>query len=111
MTDHAIHQLIRLACTLNHADPGAVDDYGDHPSTTVDSTTERCYLTQSRRAEEDEIEVERWQIYFLPTTNVDANDTVDVGGMHFEFYGSPWIVIDPVTGRPTHIEATMVRRL
>ena len=110
MYDHPIHQLIRLPCVIHHSDPGAMDPYGDHPIAIQTDTAERCYLTQSRRAEEDEIEVERWHIYFLPSVQVDANDSVEVGGMVFEFYGNPWGVIDPVTGFPTHIEATMVRR-
>lgn len=108
--DHPIHQLIRRTCTVHHSDPGVVDEYGDHPVTVIDSTTERCYLTQSRRAEEDTIEVERWNLYFLPSTAIDANDAVDVDGISLQVYGEPWIVSDPVTGWPTHIEATAVRR-
>lgn len=87
-----------------------MDEYGDHPVTVTDSTTERCYLTQSRRAEEDTIEVERWNLYFLPSTDIDANDAVDVDGLYLQVYGAPWTVYDPVTGWPTHIEATAVRR-
>jgi hypothetical protein len=102
---------MRIVCQLNHSDPGATDEYGDHPVGTVTTTDERCYVTQSRRAEEDEIEVERWQVYFLPSTLVDANDTLDVQGMFLQVYGAPWVVIDPVTGYETQIEATAVRRL
>lgn len=108
--DHAIHQLIRVACTVAHNEPGTVDDYGDHPIATVTVTDERCYLTQSSRAEEDDVEIERWQVYFLPHTLLDANDMVDVDGMRLEVIGNPWNVIDPVTGFRTHIEATAVRR-
>jgi hypothetical protein len=100
-----------MPCVVNHADPGAMDEYGDHPVATVTSSDERCYITQSRRAEENEIEVERWQVYFLPSTLVDANDTIDVQAMTLELFGNPWLVVDPVTGYETHIEAVAVRRL
>jgi hypothetical protein len=111
MRDHAIHQLIRTPCTVHHSDPGAVDEYGDHPIAVITDTTERCYLTQSVRGETDEIEHERWLMYFLPTTTVDANDSVTVGSLVLQVLGNPWVVIDPVTGYETHIEATLQRRL
>lgn len=110
MRDHPIHQFIRRPCVLNHQDPATADEYGDPPLAVIESTDERCYVTQSRRAEEDAVEVERWQVYLLPSTVVDANDTVDVDGMTLQLYGNPWTVYDPVTGWATHIEATAVRR-
>jgi hypothetical protein len=109
--DHAIHQLIRVPCTVHHADPGVVDEYGDHPLADVTTSEERCYVAQNTRGETDEVEHERWSIYFLPTTEVDANDTVDAHGMTLQILGNPWVVIDPVTGGLTHIEATAVRRI
>jgi len=109
--DHAIHQLIKMPCTIRHSDPGAADEYGDHPVSMVTETTERCYVAQSNRGEADEIEHERWQIYFLPYVLIDANDSVVVDGMTFEVLGNPWAVTDPVTGWRTHIEATAVRRI
>lgn len=108
--DHAIHQLIRVSCTVKHSEPGDVDEYGDHPVAVLTETTERCYIAQSSRAEEGDVEVERWRLYFLPHVQVDANDAVDVDGMVLEVLGNPWNVIDPVTGWRTHIEATAVRR-
>jgi hypothetical protein len=109
--DHAIHQLIRTPCVIHHSEPGAVDEYGDHPVSMVTDTTERCYIAQSTRGEADEVEIERWQMYFLPGTLVDANDTVTVAGMDLVLTGNPWVVVDPVTGYETHIEATVVRRI
>jgi hypothetical protein len=108
--DHAIHQLIRLPCQVNHSDPGAVDEYGDHPIVALTTTDERCYLAQSSRTETGEVEGERWQMYFLPSTTLDANDTVTVQGMDMQVVGNPWIVYDPVTLYPTHVEATVLRR-
>jgi hypothetical protein len=108
--DHAIHQLIRVPCQVRHSEPGGMDEYGDHPIAVLTVTDERCYLTQSTRAEEGDVETERWQVYFLPWTDIDANDTVDVDGMALEVIGNPWKVIDPVTGYRTHIECTAVRR-
>jgi hypothetical protein len=108
--DHPIHQLIRRPCVLNHQDAAPADEYGDPPLAVLTSTDERCYVTQSRRAEEDAVEVERWQVYLLPSVSVDANDTVEVDGMVLELYGNPWVVHDPVTGWATHIEASAMRR-
>ena len=107
--DHAIHQLIRMPCTVHHSDPGTVDEYGDHPVTVVTDSSDRCYVTQSVRGETDLVEHERWQIYFLPHVLVDANDSVFVDGMEMQIVGNPWVVTDPVTGWRTHIEATAVR--
>jgi hypothetical protein len=109
--DHAIHQLIKMACTVRHSDPGDVDEYGDHPVGVITETTERCYIAQSTRGENDDIETERWQVYFLPYVLVDANDSVFVDGMEMQILGNPWLVCDPVTGWRTHIEATAVRRI
>lgn len=108
--DHAIHQLIRVPCTVHHSDPGDVDPYGDHPIAVQTDSEVRCYLAQSSRAEDVDVEVERWLLYFLPDTVIDANDSVDVHGMTLQLLGNPWVVIDPVTGWLTHIEATAVRR-
>lgn len=103
--------MIRLSCDVHHSDPGVVDEYGDHPIAEDTVSTERCYLAQSNRGETDEIERERWQMYFLPDTAVDANDAITVQGMVMQVVGNPWVVHDPVTGYPTHIEATVQRRL
>lgn len=110
MHDHAIHQLIRMTCTVHHADRATADVYGDEPLEAVTDTTERCHITQASRVEEDEVEAERWHLYFLPSTVIDANDTVDVDGMVLQLWGNPWYVTDPVTGWYTHIEASAVRR-
>jgi hypothetical protein len=109
--DHAIHQLIRMDCVIHHSDPGATDEYGDHPVSVVTDSNERCYLVQSARGETDEVEHERWLMYFLPGTLIDANDSVTVAGMDVQVLGNPWMVVDPVTGYETHIEATVQRRL
>lgn len=111
MRDHPIHQLIRTPCVIHHSDPGVVDEYGDHPISVVTDSTERCYLAQQARGEADEIEQERWTLYVLPGVLIDANDSVTVGGMDLQVLGNPWVVLDPVTGYETHIEATMQRRL
>ena len=110
MHDHAIHQLIRTPCVLRHQDPGPTDGYGDHPIGVFSETPERCYVAQSSSTDTDEVEAERWNVYFLPSTDVDANDAVTVEGMTLEIWGNPWKVIDPVTGWHTHIEAKAVRR-
>lgn len=111
MRDHGIHQFIRSECTLHHADPGAMDEYGDHPVETITTTTERSYWAQSTASEIDAIERERWQVYFLPSTVIDANDSLEYRGNEFFVYGAPWVVVDPVTGYDTHIEAVVVRRI
>lgn len=102
--------MMKVACVVHHGTVGAADIYGDPPIAYDTTTDERCYLAQQSRAEDDGVEVERWSVYFLPSTDVDANDMVDVTGMRLQLLGSPWRVIDPVTGWETHIEATAVRR-
>lgn len=96
--------------TINHRDPGMVDEYGDHPLALVTSTDTKGYLWQSTRGEEDQIEHERWQLALKPDVDLDANDEVLVAGMTMEVLGNPWVVIDPVTTHATHIEATVLRR-
>jgi hypothetical protein len=110
MWDHAVHQMIRIPCVVQHSDPGAMDEYGDHPVAMVTETNERCHLNQSTRSETGEVEVERYMMYFLPSTIIDGNDAVIVQGMTLQIIGNPWVVTDPVTGWSTHIEATAVRR-
>lgn len=109
--DHPIHQLMVVPCQVHHADPGDVDEYGDHPIDTVTTTDERCYLWQSQRAERDELEREVWQIAFKPGVAIDANDAVTVRGQTLQVFGAPWVVVDPVTGWDTHIEATVRRHV
>jgi hypothetical protein len=109
--DHPIHQMIKDECTLHHAEPGVMDEYGDRPIATVTTTDERCYWAQSTASEADEIERERWRVYFLPDTVIDANDFIEYRGNEFYVWGNPWTVNDPVTDHPTHIEAAVVRRI
>lgn len=109
--DHPIHRLMVVPCQVHHSDPGPVDDYGDHPLSTITSSDESCYLWQSTRGEADEIEHERWQVAFRPNVAIDANDSVTVRGVTYQVFGNPWVVTHPVTGFDTHIEATMRRHI
>lgn len=109
--DHPIHTFMVTPCVVHHSDPGTMDDYGDRPIATETSTDEVCYLWQSTRGETEEIEHERWQIAFKPNVALDANDSIDTRGMSLQVLGNPWVVIDPVTGWETHIEATVRRQI
>lgn len=111
MRDHAIHQLMRQQCIVHHQDPGPADSYGDHPLVELSATPERCYFAQATTTEDEaQLEVERWHLYLLPSTDIDANDEVTVAGMRLAVWGVPWRVVDPVTGYETHIEAVLMRR-
>jgi hypothetical protein len=111
MSDHAIWQLINVPCVVRHSDPGAADEYGDHPVEMVTETNERCHFQQGTAGEADAIEHERWNIYFRPNVDIDANDQVVVAGMTLEVEGNPWRVVDPLTTWETHIEAKAIRRI
>lgn len=97
-------------CVVHHVDPGPVDEYGDHPPAVGSATSTRCCMAQNSRGEDAEIERERWSWYGHPEVALDANDEIDVNGATFQVIGDPWRVIDPVTGRATHLEATVERR-
>lgn len=107
---HAVSQLFVIDSEIRHRDHGAADDYGDHPVTTVTITNERCYVAQNSRGEDDYVERERWSYYTRPEAVLDANDEVVVQGATYEVIGAPWRVVDPVTARPTHLEALLERR-
>lgn len=110
MRDHPIHQFFVMPVTINHRDTSDADEYGDL-TLTVDSSTDHLgYLAQNNRGETDQIEHERWSLYLRPDAVIDANDEVIAAGMTLEVRGNPWVVIDPVTAEPTHIEATVQRR-
>lgn len=111
MITHPINTLMTIPCVVDHCDPGPVDEYGNHPNSVVTSTDERCWLAQSARGEEDFVETERWNIYLPPTVTLDANDVIHVMGGDFYVLGAPWKVLDPLTTMPTHIEATVIRRI
>lgn len=103
--------LMTVPCTIDHSEPGAPDEYGNHPPATITTTNELCWLAQSSRGEEEIVEFERWNIYLPPTVVLDANDIIHVGTATYYVQGNPWKVIDPLTTATTHIEATVVRRV
>lgn len=108
---NAVEQLLKIPCQINHADPGAVDEYGDHPLSDVTTTDERCWMMQSTAGEDDLVETERWRFYLPPEVVLDANDSIVVDGATYYVLGNPWRVNDPVTGSHSHIEATAERRI
>lgn len=111
MITHPASTLMTIPCTVDHSDPGPADEYGDHPNAVVTTTNERCWLAQSTHGEEDLVETEKWAIYLPPTVDLDANDVIHVAGVTYYVLGAPWKVIDPLTTWPTHIEATVIRRV
>jgi hypothetical protein len=103
--------LMNIPCEVGHQEPGTADEYGNHPMGPTTTSIETCWLAQSTRGEDDLIEFERWNIYLPPEVTLDANDAVRVEGVQFYVRGAPWRVRDPLTGAPTHIEATLMRRV
>jgi hypothetical protein len=107
-----VQWLMQVPCVVDHTDPGPVDEYGDHPPATLTTTNERCWLAQTLRGEEESVvETERWNLYLPPEVVVDANDVVHIAGDAYQVLGNPWRVVDPLTTWPTHIEATVIRRI
>jgi hypothetical protein len=100
-----------IPCSVEHTDPGVADEYGDHPPAVTSSSAARCWIAQSTRGEDEGVEFERWNIYFPPETTVDANDSIIVYGVTYYVLGNPWVVLDPLTATPSHIEATAMRRV
>jgi hypothetical protein len=111
MITTAITQMMTIPCQVDHTEPGPADAYGDHPPAVISSTNEHCWLAQSTRGEENQVEWERWNIYFPPTVVLDANDAVHIYGVTYYVLGNPWTVHDPLTVRPSHIEAMVIRRI
>jgi hypothetical protein len=106
-----VETLMVMSCTVHHAEPGAVDEYGDRPVATVTTSDERCWMAQSVRGEDELVETERWLMYLPADVVVDANDAVVVGADTYYVLGKPWVAIDVITGVPHHIEATVERRV
>ena len=106
-----IVSMLTVPCEVDHTDPGPPDEYGNHPATVTTTTTEKCWVAQSTRGEADFVETEKWHIYLRPDVTLDASDAVRVAGEDFYVLGAPWPVIDPLTQRTSHIEATLVRRI
>lgn len=102
-----------MRCVISHVsrDPDAVDEYGNPVDATPTQTTTRCYLAQSMRAEVGlaPVEKDRWMLYLPPDTDIDADDSVACNGRDYQVIGDPWVVISPVTGASSHIEATLER--
>jgi hypothetical protein len=109
-----VDTLLTQSCVVDHREPGAADDYGDHPLAVVASSTYPCWFAQTTRRENPEgtaaVERERWALYLPADAVIDANDAVWVGDDEFEVHGEPWPVIDPVTTAVSHIETTLERR-
>jgi hypothetical protein len=108
-----ITQFFTTEATIAHVDDDspARDEYGNVVPGATTSTV-RCYMAQQSRTEIglDNIERERWAVYFPGGTALDANDRVAVGANEYEVVGEPWPVVHPLTGDVDHLEATLERR-
>lgn len=110
---HPATTFFTIPAVVTHVSTGAVDEYGNPSAVGASTTTTRCWYTQEYRSEigPDLVERERWSAMFLPDIDLDANDTVLIEGTLFQVRGRPWKVTDPVTGRHTHIQATLERNV
>jgi hypothetical protein len=107
-------QLMTMSCVVTHVerDAEAVDEYGNPlDAEEPETTTTRCYLAQSMRAEVGlaPVEKDRWTLYLPADVEIDADDSVACNGRDYQVIGDPWVVISPVTGASDHIEATLER--
>lgn len=100
---------LRLPCVVHHQVPGPADEYGN-PTLVSTASHSRCWVAQQSRTDLDTgIEVEKWVGYFPPALPLDGDDTVEVQGGTYQVVSTPWVVTDPITKRPSHIEATLDR--
>jgi hypothetical protein len=107
-----IARLLSRRCTITRrSDSGTVNDYGDAVATETTVET-LCELQQQRRTEPDqqgELSDTMWLLVLPAGTQVDTGDVVTVDGQAFELVGDPWPVRRPLTGRGSHVEATLRR--
>jgi hypothetical protein len=104
--------LMNMRCRIDHVESaGEPDEYGNPTNVVTTASWSRCYLAQNSRTElgDGVIDRDRWALGLPPGVLVDSNDTVTVDGVAYEVRGDPWKVIEPVTGRVSHIEATLQR--
>ena len=106
--------LLKLTATVTHvAADGADDVFGDATTTTTTSDF-ACWLTQSNRNEDTANTAqtsEQWTLYLGAEAfgQVDAADKVTVDGRVYEVHGPPWEAVNPRTGQPAYMIATLKR--
>lgn len=102
---------MNMRCRIDHIDADTeTDEYGNVTYVST-QTFVRCYLAQNSRREIEgtPVERDRWSLYLPPGVHLDGNDNVTIDETTYQVLGDPWLVIEPVTRRPSHIEATLQR--
>lgn len=107
-----VRRLLTLPCTITRVTAdGPPDDHGN-PTETFTTTNTKCWLYQDRRSENErqgDQQIEGFVLVLALGTQIDGNDRVTVQGKDFEVTGPPWNAVNPRTGKPTHVEATLDR--
>lgn len=106
-------RLMTNTATITHVDVDEdnPDEYGN-PGEVTTTTTALCELQQTSRDEkqvDSAVTSETWNLYLVPTAEIDAGDRATVDGTPYDVIGPPWRARHPRSGEITHIEATVRR--
>ncbi len=108
----SLEQLLNTPITITRRLPSAdVDSYGDEVS---DEETEATVgeLQQRSRTEnpaQGEVSSTDWLLVLPAGTDLRTGDMVTVDGIDYEAVGDSWSARNPLTGHPSHVEATVRR--
>lgn len=105
-----LHLLTKTA-TIEHRSDGPPDAYGTPTDayTTIDVLCEFQQRSRNESVGMAEVGVEQWLLVLPPGTQLTTFDRVTIDGLPYEVDGPPWAVRHPITGEPSHVEATVKR--
>lgn len=108
----SLSQLInRPATIIRRGESTDTDELGNEvPEETTEDVV--CELQQVRRDEDDqqgETSDTDWVAYFLPDTELNTGDALEVDGETYELVGDPWQARSPGTDAVSHVEVGLRR--
>lgn len=105
--------LMNLPCLIVNRTSDGLDDFGNDVSSeaTVETVCELQQRQRERQRGEDgeELATGSFLLVVPSGTVLGSADSVVVEGVEYEVSGEPWIVRNPRTHLPSHVEATVVR--
>jgi hypothetical protein len=108
-----ISRLINRPCQLVRLGPsGTEDDSGNEiDGETVVTTVCEIQMFTGQATEpsgHNEMSRTKWSLFLPVGTDIDSGDSVIVDGKKYELDGDAWAVRDPLTGRMSHVEASLI---
>lgn len=101
--------LMNLPCLIVNRTSDGLDEFGNDVSSEATVETV-CELQQRQRGEDGEELATGSFLLVVPSgTVLGSADSVVVEDVEYEVSGEPWIVRNPRTHLPSHVEATVVR--